>query len=51
MGTVHRIAIVVGTIIVVILAASPHSSFRISFDFDPIHLQNPKTLRSRPIAT
>ncbi|HEY1797786.1 MAG TPA: MMPL family transporter [Stellaceae bacterium] len=36
----HRIGIVVGTI-VVILAASP-LLFRIRFDFDPIHLQDPK---------
>jgi hopanoid biosynthesis associated RND transporter like protein HpnN len=36
----HRIAIVVGTIVVV-LAASP-LLLRIRFDFDPIHLQNPK---------
>ncbi len=36
----HRIAIVVGTIVTV-LAASP-LLFRIRFDFDPIHLQDPK---------
>jgi hypothetical protein len=36
----HRIGIVVGTL-VVILAASP-LLFRIRFDFDPIHLQDPK---------
>jgi len=36
----HRIAIVAGTIVAV-LAASPFL-FRIRFDFDPIHLQDPK---------
>jgi hypothetical protein len=36
----HRIAIVAGTIVVV-LAAIP-LMFRIRFDFDPIHLQDPK---------
>src|SRR6185437_858531 len=36
----HRIGVVVGTIVVV-LAGIP-LLFRISFDFDPIHLQNPK---------